>query len=91
MAIALPTPGPECCTTTCTDSGGGGGVGPPGPPGQQGPPGPGGLAGTGSPLGVVTASPGTTYIDVTIPSQPALWLKVVGTNTTNGWVQVLGP
>lgn len=40
-----------------------------------------GLSGTGSPEGVTTASPGTTYIDT---AAPALYGKVTGTGNT-GW------
>lgn len=46
----------------------------------------GGLAGTGSPQGVVSASPGQTYVDV---STNNLWLKVTGTGNT-GWFQFTG-
>lgn len=50
------------------DGGGGGGGG-------------GGLAGAGSPEGVVTADPGTTYWDT---SDETLWVKSTGTGNT-GW------
>lgn len=52
-----------------TDGGGGGG----------------GLSGSGSPEGVVTANPGTTYWDTTGQS---LWVKDTGTGNT-GWVQLI--
>jgi hypothetical protein len=43
----------------------------------------GGLAGIGSPEGVVTASPGTTYLDT---STNGFWVKNNGTGNT-GWFQ----
>lgn len=52
----------------------------------QGAPGGSGEAGVGSPEGVVTASPGTTYIDT---STNNLWIKVTGSGNT-GWVQLIG-
>ncbi len=44
-----------------------------------------GVVGTGSPQGVVTADPGTTYWDTVGQS---LWLKDTGTGAV-GWVQVV--
>lgn len=45
----------------------------------------GGNSGTGSPEGVVTASPGATYLDT---SSNSLWAKNSGTGNT-GWVQLI--
>lgn len=45
----------------------------------------GGLAGTGSPEGVVTASPGATYYDT---SSGAFYAKETGTGNT-GWVALI--
>lgn len=56
----------------CTSSGGGGtGVG---------------LAGIGSPQSVVTANPGSTYIDT---STDNFWVKTTGTGNT-GWTELIG-
>jgi hypothetical protein len=46
----------------------------------------GGLAGSGSPEGVVTADPGTPYLDTATNS---FWMKRTGGGTT-GWQQLLG-
>lgn len=46
----------------------------------------GGLAGTGSPEGVVTASPGKFYVDTTDPDNLIVWIKATGTGNT-GWKQ----
>lgn len=48
----------------------------------------GGLSGTGSPQGSVTAPVGTTYIDVTNPAAPNLWVKSSGTGN-NGWALLI--
>lgn len=45
----------------------------------------GGQSGTGSPQGVVTAPPGTTYYDT---AAQAFWVKGSGTGNT-GWVELL--
>lgn len=45
----------------------------------------GGLAGAGSPEGVVSASPGTTYLDTTTDG---FWVKKTGTGNT-GWIQLI--
>lgn len=55
-------------------SGGGGGGG-----------GGGGLVGVGSPQGVVTANPGTSYLD---SSGDHFWFKKTGTGNT-GWVELI--
>ncbi|MBS1674372.1 MAG: hypothetical protein JSS74_10450 [Actinobacteria bacterium] len=47
------------------------------------------LTGTGSPQGVVTASPGTYYTDTTGACGAWRWLKVSGTGTA-GWIVVTG-
>jgi hypothetical protein len=49
----------------------------------------GGLYGTGSPQGVVTASPGTPYADVTNPNAVNFWVKASGNGNT-GWYEVAG-
>lgn len=41
------------------------------------------LSGAGSPEGVVTASPGQTYLNTTAPEE--LWIKKTGTGNT-GWL-----
>lgn len=46
----------------------------------------GGLVGTGSPEGVVTADPGTSYLDESINS---FWFKETGTGTNTGWIQLI--
>ena len=46
----------------------------------------GGLSGSGSPEGVETASPGTTYLDVDADS---LWVKKTGEATNTGWIQLI--
>lgn len=46
-----------------------------------------GLIGAGSPESVVTASPGTTYVNSTTD---ALWYKKTGVGNT-GWIQITGP
>ena len=43
----------------------------------------GGQSGSGSPEGVVTATPGTTYLDTNAPYD--FWVKATGTGNT-GWV-----
>lgn len=45
----------------------------------------GGEAGAGSPEGVVTANPGTTYVDT---SDESFWVKLTGTGNT-GWIQLI--
>jgi len=45
----------------------------------------GGKSGTGSPEGVVTAAPGTTYLDA---STGAFWAKKTGTGNT-GWIELI--
>lgn len=45
-----------------------------------------GSVGSGSPEGVVTANPGTSYLDGDTDS---LWYKKTGTGNT-GWVQLIG-
>ena len=44
-------------------------------------------SGTGSPEGVVSGSPGKTYLDVT-SDPPSLWAKYTGTGNT-GWRQLI--
>jgi len=44
----------------------------------------GGLSGVGSPEGVVTANPGTTYLD----DSGGFWAKFSGTGNT-GWLQLI--
>lgn len=46
----------------------------------------GGLVGTGSPEGVVTADPGTSYLD---ESTNSFWYKETGTDTNTGWIQLI--
>ncbi len=46
----------------------------------------GGESGTGSPEGVVTAEPGTTYLDI---STGNFWAKQSGSGNT-GWIQLIG-
>lgn len=46
----------------------------------------GGEAGAGSPEGVVTADPGTTYFDTT---NEIFWVKQTGAGNT-GWYQLVG-
>ncbi len=46
-----------------------------------------GLNGSGSPEGVVTANPGTTYFDT---ASAIFWVKQTGTGNT-GWYQLVGP
>lgn len=46
----------------------------------------GGLSGAGSPEGVITANPGTTYWNTTAPKE--LWVKDSGTGNT-GWELVV--
>ncbi len=41
--------------------------------------------GSGNPEGVVTANPGTTYVDITTPGSPIIYVKGSGTGNT-GWV-----
>lgn len=45
-----------------------------------------GAVGTGSPEGVVTAPPGTTYFDT---AGDGLWIKESGAGNT-GWTQIVG-
>jgi hypothetical protein len=45
-----------------------------------------GLAGAGSPEGVVTASPGTTYLNT---ADESFWVKKTGTGNT-GWIELIG-
>lgn len=45
--------------------------------------------GTGSPEGVVTASPGQGYIDLTDTAHPVLWFKITGAGNT-GWMNFVG-
>ena len=57
------------------------------PPGSgSGGTGSGGLNGVGSPEGVQTASPGTTYLDT---SNFNFWAKATGTGNT-GWIELIG-
>lgn len=44
-----------------------------------------GAVGTGSPEGVVTAEPGTTYLDTAADS---LWIKESGSGAV-GWIQLI--
>lgn len=44
-----------------------------------------GLSGAGSPEGVVTANPGTTYVNTTDES---FWVKKTGTGNT-GWIKLI--
>lgn len=44
-----------------------------------------GLSGVGSPQGVVTASPGTTYLQTDTGS---FWAKQTGTDA-NGWIELI--
>lgn len=69
-----------------------------GPKGDQGPEGPRGfpgeptafeLRGTGSPLGVVAAPPGTYYTDTAGTTGAWRWLKTTGTGTS-GWIVTVG-
>lgn len=46
------------------------------------------FSGTGSPEGVITASPGSTYTD-TGSSPVNFWTKTSGTGNT-GWTQIIG-
>jgi hypothetical protein len=41
--------------------------------------------GVGNPEGVVTANPGTTYVDITTAGSPVVYIKGSGTGNT-GWV-----
>lgn len=52
----------------------------------QGAPGGPGEIGVGSPEGVVTAAPGTTYLD---SSTNNFWIKASGSGSV-GWVQLIG-
>jgi len=63
------------------NAGGGGGGGGGSGTGQSG------IVGTGSPEGVVTATPGTSYLD---GSTGAYWDKQTGNGNT-GWLQITGP
>lgn len=42
--------------------------------------------GIGSPEGIVTAKPGTTYIDMTIPTAPVVFIKGGTTSSSTGWI-----
>lgn len=44
----------------------------------------GNFSGSGSPEGVVTASPGATYVDTATGN---FWTKKTGTATNTGWIQ----
>lgn len=44
------------------------------------------ISGSGSPAGVVTASPGTLYLNTTGGTGATLYVKETGTGTTSGWV-----
>lgn len=46
----------------------------------------GGMAGTVDPEGVVTASPGQTYLNTTDES---FWIKKTGTQTDTGWIELI--
>ena len=46
------------------------------------------LQGTGSPEGVVTASPGFLYLNIVGGSGATLWVKESGTLSTTGWASV---
>lgn len=45
----------------------------------------GAIVGTGSPEGVETGDPGTSYFDITDPDHPIQWVKTTGTGDT-GWI-----
>jgi hypothetical protein len=45
----------------------------------------GGESGVGDPEGVVTANPGTTYVDT---SDSSFWVKLTGTGDT-GWIELI--
>lgn len=45
------------------------------------------FAGSGSPQGVTTASPGNTYIDTATGN---FWVKQTGTGTNTGWLELIG-
>ena len=47
------------------------------------------MQGTGSPLGVVSASPGTQYVDTANTMGASIWLKMTGTGNT-GWIVTVG-
>jgi hypothetical protein len=47
------------------------------------------MQGVGSPLGVVTASPGAIYVDTASTLGASQWQKITGTGTT-GWVVTVG-
>jgi hypothetical protein len=44
------------------------------------------LSGSGSPSGVVTASPGTLYLNTAGGTSTTLYVKETGTLTNTGWV-----
>lgn len=44
-----------------------------------------GASGSGSPEGVVAASPGTTYIDT---ANQSFWVKITGSGNT-GWIELI--
>lgn len=48
-----------------------------------------GIVGLGSPEGVVTAKPGTSYYDITNPGAASEWFKESGVGNT-GWQQLQG-
>lgn len=43
------------------------------------------LSGSGSPMGVVKASPGCLYVNTAGGAGATLWVKESGVNTTGGW------
>lgn len=45
-----------------------------------------GLSGAGSPEGVTTASPGTTYLNT---ADNSFWAKATGSGTNTGWIQLV--
>lgn len=64
-------------------------VGQPIPSGGGGGGGGSGLSGTGSPEGVVTATPGTEYIDTAATNGAVKWIKATGSGNT-GWKVAYG-
>lgn len=76
--------GPEGPQGPAGPTGATGATGPEGPTGPAGP-----LTGTGSPEGVVTATPGTEYLDTAGTCGAWRWIKVSGTGTT-GWKVTYG-
>lgn len=50
----------------------------------------GNFSGLGSPEGVVTASEGASYLDLTDPNNPNEWKKTSGISTNTGWINFAG-